>query len=188
MPTQEASINDFGLLIAFVLPGFTALIGASYFSPEIRSWIGSSDAVAPTLGGFLYMTVASIAAGLTVSTIRWLLIDSLHHATGLRRPQWNFAHLPNKVDAYSILTDFHYKFYQFYANELISLAWVALTRRWVRGFSLPPDRVDVGLLVLMVVFFLGSRDTLRKFYSRTGQLLQARQPDERDKATGSLTA
>ena len=40
---------------------------------------------------------------------------------------------------------------------------------------------DLGLLLLCALFFVGSRDTLRKYYSRTGQLLgQARRRQRRD--------
>ena len=81
---RESSVNDFGLLIAYVLPGFVALWGGTYVSESLRTWIGSSATEGPTLGGFLYMTVGSIAAGLTVSTVRWMVIDTLHHATGVR--------------------------------------------------------------------------------------------------------
>lgn len=71
MATREISINDFGLLIAYVLPGFAALWGTSYLAPEVRSWFGQAPAEVPTLGGFLYLTVASIAAGLTIRNL-WI--------------------------------------------------------------------------------------------------------------------
>jgi hypothetical protein len=33
---------------------------------------------------------------------------------------------------------------------------------------------DVGILLLAIIFFAGSRDTLRKYYSRVEQLLGSR--------------
>jgi hypothetical protein len=174
MASQEASVNDFGLLIAYVLPGFAALWGMTYVSPEIRGWIGTAPVDVPTVGGFLYTTVASVAAGLTVSTVRWLIIDAVHHWTGLRRPQWDFARFQEHVIGYNVLTDIHYRYYQFYGNSCIALLWVALMRRFTLGWPRLPDAVESGLLLLLVIFFLGSRDTLRKYYLRTGQLLKAR--------------
>ncbi|MCI0740055.1 MAG: hypothetical protein L0Y72_13500 [Gemmataceae bacterium] len=167
------------MLIAYVLPGFTALWGASYLAPEVRSWFGQAPAEVPTLGGFLYLTVASIAAGLTISTIRWLLIDTLHHLTGVRQANWDFTRFQEQVVAYNLLTDIHYRYYQFYANGVIALLWVEVARRTSLGWGSGLDRVDAGLLVLIVVFLLGSRDTLRKYYQRTGQLLRMTKRDAR---------
>jgi len=50
---REVSTKNFGLLIAFLLPGFTAILATSYFSDTVRSWLGGSHADAPTVGGFL---------------------------------------------------------------------------------------------------------------------------------------
>src|SRR5258708_7235024 len=79
---KEPSVTNFGLLIAFLLPGFVALWGISYVSEPVRSWFGSTPDYAPSVGGFLYVTLASIVAGLTVSTVRWIVIDTVHHVTG----------------------------------------------------------------------------------------------------------
>lgn len=169
---KDPSINDFGLLIAYLLPGFAALWGCGYFVPEIRVFMSVAPDDSPTLGGFLYVTLAAIAAGLTVSTIRWLLLDGLHHFTGLSRPAYDFSQFREHVAAYSLLNDIHYRYYQFYGNSVIALAWVEIARRSVRGWLAPPDMVEAAILVLIVVFFLGSRDTLCKFYTRTEQFLR----------------
>ena len=50
---------------------------------------------------------------------------------------------------------------------------VFVARRWSRGFlTAPLGQADLGLAVLVVVFFAGSRDALRRYYSRGGQLLR----------------
>lgn len=173
--SKESSINDFGLLIAYVIPGFAVLWGFSYFSPAIRTWIGQSPADTPTIAGFLYMTIAAIACGLTVSTVRWLLVDSLHHRTGIRPPDWDFMHLKEGVAAFGLLIEIHYRYYQFYANMLVALVWVYVARRLSFGFwTAGMDASDLGFLLLAVVLFLGSRDTLQKYYRRGGQLLANR--------------
>lgn len=107
-----------------------------------------------------------------MSTVRWLVVDTLHHRTGIRPPPWNFGLLTENVAAFGVLVDIHYRYYQFYSNSLISLTWVYLTRRASMGFwSTPFGVADVGFVLLGGVFFLGSRDTLRKYYLRTAQLL-----------------
>ena len=169
---KEISSSNFGLLIAFVLPGVTALWGASYVSPGLRSWLVGADACGRTVGGFLYVTLASVAAGLTVSTVRWATIDRIHHWTGLPQPRWDFSRLEEHFAAYKILHEIHYKFYQFNSNALISLLFVYVARRihfgfWTAAFGW----FDSGLLLLVVVLYMGSRDTLHSYYKRVNDLL-----------------
>lgn len=171
---KESSINDFGLLIAYVVPGFTALWGLSYVFPALRPWIGTSPAEAPTVGGFLYTTVAALAAGMSVSTLRWLILDQVHHATGIRPPKWDFAQLGSRVQAFNVLIDIHYKYYLFHGNFLISLILAYSARRTTLGIARALGWDDLGFLLLAIVLFLGSRDTLRRYYGRTGELLRAR--------------
>ena len=135
---SELSAKNFGLLIAYVLPGFVALWGISHFSPTVDSWITSSQQGAPTIGGFLYVTLASLVAGLTVSAIRWAVIDTLHHATGLKPPQWEFANLDDRLQGFHGLVENHYRYYQFYANGLVALI-IAVIRTALEDRSLQEE-------------------------------------------------
>jgi hypothetical protein len=168
---KDVSPGNFGVLIAFVLPGFVVLWGMSYFSPTVRLWLSGPNTT-PTVGGFMFGTLASVAAGVTVSTVRWLVIDKIHHWTGIRQPPWNFSQLGRNVDAYNVLNDIHYKFYQGHSNGLIALIFVFVARRTHQGFfTAPVGWFDLGLALLSVVLFVGSRDMLRKYYTRVSQLL-----------------
>lgn len=166
---KDVTETNFGLLIAYLIPGFTVLIGVSFFSPVVASWLGTSTDTAPTLGGFLYITIASVAAGLTVSTVRWLLLDTIHHATGIRRPAWDFSQFHTKLSGYDRLNEIHYRYYQFYANTAVALPFVAVAR------TLAESRLSLwsfgGFMLIEVLFWLGSRDTLRKYYARGSMLL-----------------
>ena len=168
---KEVSVNNFGLLIAYVVPGFTALWGASYFSATLRSWLHGTPTDTPTVSGFLYVTIGSIAAGVTVSAVRWAIVDSLHHRTGIPAPDWDFSRLQHNVSAYSVLVSNHYQFFQYYANQLVALTFWYLARRLSLGFwSTPLGLADLVFLFLAIVLFAGSRDALRKYYTRGNQL------------------
>jgi hypothetical protein len=169
---KEVSSSNFGILIAFILPGFVVLWGASYFSETVRLWLSGTDSTTPTVGGFMYVTLASVAAGMTASTVRWAVIDSIHRWTGLPQPAWDFSRLQENLTAYTVLNDIHYKFYQFHGNAEVALVFVYLARRVHLGFfAAPLDLIDAGFLMLAVILFIGSRDTLAKYYSRVSQLL-----------------
>jgi len=170
------SNQNFGLIIAYLLPGFVTLWGVSYFSPTVAAWIVTSHQDAPTVAGFMYVTLASLAAGVTVSAIRWAIVDHLHHATGVVPPAWKFANLEGKLQGYLALIENHYRYYQFYANMFVAAAFAY----WARLISGPAGTshfaTTCGFLALEMVLFAGSRDTLHKYYSRTQQLLNSRHP------------
>lgn len=168
---REISSTNFGMLISFVLPGFASLWGAAYFSPAIRSWLVGSDVTGPTVGGFLYVTLASVAAGMTLSAIRFHVVDRLHHVSGVRQPKWDFRRLRDAVSAYKLLNEIHYKYYLFHGNGLIALTFVYFCRQaTVRDWSIGLE--DLAFLFLGFLFFATSRDNLQKYYSRVEQLLR----------------
>ena len=68
---RDLTRDNFGLLIAYLLPGFVALWGAAYHVEAVQSWLRSTAPDAPTIGGFLYATLASTALGLVISAVRW---------------------------------------------------------------------------------------------------------------------
>ncbi|MFN0196057.1 MAG: hypothetical protein ACKVT0_04885 [Planctomycetaceae bacterium] len=169
---KEVSSSNFGLLIAYLVPGFMVLWGMSYFSETIRSWLSASGTMTPTVGGFMYVTLASVAAGVTVSTVRWAVIDTIHHWTGLPQPVWDFSRLQDNVEAYNVINEIHYKYYQFHGNALLALFFVYVARRLHLGFfTAPLGWFDTGFVLLSVILFVGSRDTLHKYHSRVNDLL-----------------
>lgn len=174
---NSLSTQNFGLVIAYLLPGFVALWGVSYFSPTVDAWISASQQNAPTVAGFMYVTLASLAAGVTVSAVRWAIIDQLHHFTGIRPPPWKFGNLEGKLQGYITLIENHYRYYQFYSNMFVAAAFSFVAKAISGGLrpSITPW-ATIAFLALELVFFAGSRDTLRKYYARTQQLLSSRHP------------
>jgi hypothetical protein len=121
------------------------------------------------MAGACYLFVAALAAGLTASTVRWALIDSLHAKTGLSRPAWDDEKLVERLEAYELLIGIHYRYYQFYANSLVAMLF---------SFSIYAVQSNVvldwraaGLLAIAMVFYAASRDALSNYYRRTSILL-----------------
>jgi hypothetical protein len=170
------SSENFGLLIAYVLPGFIALWGVRPLVPGLDAWFAASPDSAPTVGGFLFITLASVAAGMLASTVRWLLLDTLHHCTGVPQPQWDFRHFPARVAAVDSLVQDHYRYYQHYGNTLVALGVVSAARLAGGSGVLTPTGgwMELAFLAVGVVLYLGSRDALRKYYERTSAILRHR--------------
>lgn len=168
--SEESTLTNFGLVIAYVLPGFTALQGFPLIAPGQSAW-GTGGDPNPPLTAFLSGTVMALAAGLTVSAVRWLVIDTLHHHTGLRLPPRDFSRLDKNIAAYEYFGLIHYRYYKFYANMVVALVWAYATRDFALGWR--------GLLYapLVALFFFASRDALGKYYDRTARLLRQPGPD-----------
>jgi hypothetical protein len=110
--------NNFGVVIAFWLPGFLLLWGLAYSFPQVSALIPKpTEGDAPTVGGFLYVALASLAVGLIVSAIRWMIVDTLMHATGVRQPRTiEYKQLKNQdvLNAFQAVVENHYRYYQYY--------------------------------------------------------------------------
>lgn len=131
---RELSPFNFGLVVAYLVPGLVILWGISYSSPIVRAWLAAPPDSLPTVGGLLYVTVVSLAAGMTASAFRWALLDTFHHATGVTPPAWNFAILQEKLEAFQTLIEIHYRYYQTHANLLVALVFAYAMRFRAAGW------------------------------------------------------
>lgn len=161
--------RSFGLAIAFLLPGFLVVLGTTALSPTIANWLSQEPTPKASLGGFFYIVLCSLAAGLIASAVRWIVIDSLLHRTGLTRPHLDFSRLQANLQAFELAVQHNYRHYQFYANSLVAL-WVfagcQLTAKIVW-----PLAAWVGFAVLQGVLFVTARDCLSRFYERIGEII-----------------
>ena len=162
--------RQFGLLIAYVIPGFVAVHGLSYRVPGLSTWLAHQSQ--PTIGGFLYATLASVAAGLIVSALRWMTVDPLLYATGVTPSRWNISELREQLPAFEMLVLYNYRYYQFYSNCFIA------TPLWffLKPTSLIPSQWIQYLILAFVecVLIVGARDTLKKYCARTNAILEER--------------
>lgn len=167
---KEVSKQNFGLLIAYLLPGLVTLWGISYFSETVRLWLTTGDAASPTVAGFLYVTLAAFTAGLTLGAIRTVTVDVLHHHTGVVKPEWDFSEFQTKFWAFNQLVESHYCFYQFYAHMCLALPTLFVARL-VSTTEVMDRWLLVGCLVLELVLLMVSRGTLKTYYTRASDLL-----------------
>lgn len=161
--------HNLGVIIAYLLPGFTALWGASHFSATLRGWLGTTPANSPTVSGFLYVTLASLGLGILVNTLRRLTIDPLHHRTGIVPREWDYAQLQENITAVEFLVTHQFRYYQFHANLFLALAFAGLVQ-WYRlgGWSWWNAAL---LLVVETLLWLGARDNLRNYFRRLADVL-----------------
>jgi hypothetical protein len=167
---METSNRQFGLVVAYVLPGFIALGGFALFVPDVAAWLRVVEGTSG-IAASVYTLLAATALGMIVSCFRWLLIDHALALTGLNAPVWTLDGLQDRLAALDYFVEYHYRYYQFYANTLIAAVWTYLLHRWLATSSLLGPWTDLGVVILCAVLFAGARDALQKYYIRTGSLL-----------------
>lgn len=165
----ELSARNFGLVIAYLIPGFVALWGVGAVCEPVRHWLLGGEAAGPSLGGVAYVVAASLTLGLTASAVRWAFIDQLHHRTGVTPPRLDFAKLADRLEGFYALVENHYRYYQFYANMAVATAFAFGLSLW--GGMRLPVWAEVSVLGVEAIFLAGSRDALRKYYERSSLLL-----------------
>jgi hypothetical protein len=162
--------RQFGLIVAYLLPGFIALAGIAPLIPVVSSWLEPlSQGIG--IGPPLYALLAATAMGMVVSCFRWLLIDAIHSVTGITSPVLNYRALERRMESFNFLVESHYRYYQFYANALIAILFAYGINRLLKTSSLLGFGTDLGVFILCAVLFAGSRDALSKYRTRSGQLV-----------------
>ena len=148
---KDITDKNFGVVIAFWLPGVILLWGLSYSYPGVSRWLNqASGSESPSVGGFLYLTLASLAVGLIVSAVRWMIVDKfLQCVTGLREPQFDFGKLKDK-EAFAVflgVVENHYRFYQYYSNTLVAVMSAFITYLIIQGPKTISGLVRVAFIV-----------------------------------------
>ena len=167
------SSRQFGLVIAYVLPGFIALAGIAPLFPAVAQWLAPvpSGQFDFGLGPPLYAVLGAMALGQVLSCFRWVLIDHAHGLMGLKRPTWEDNQLDRVLGAFDYLVQSHYRYYEFCGNTLLAVLWAYGVNRslaTLEGFSLT---TDVAVVVLVLVLFAASRNALMNYYDRTRRLI-----------------
>jgi len=167
----ETFSTQFGLIVAYLLPGFVGLAGMAPLAPVVAQWLRPVNQGGLNVGPTVYAILAATTVGMIVSCFRWLLIDHLHQWMGVTRPAWDDSRLEDCLGAFSYLVEIHYRYYQFYANMTVAIALVYSLNRFMNTLPFLGARTDVAVLILCIVLFVGSRDALLNYYAGTGRLL-----------------
>ncbi|MGC3971602.1 MAG: hypothetical protein QM775_30940 [Pirellulales bacterium] len=134
----------------------------------MQLWFSASPTIPAGLESVVFATAASIAAGMILSAVRWLVIDTMMEFSGIRRPDWNDTQFETKREAFEVLVDAHFRYYQFYAHMALALPLFAVHAAMTSAHPLFVVAVaGAGVSVLV----LAARDSLSKYFTRTSRLL-----------------
>src|SRR5690348_7056720 len=108
---KGTSSRQFGLIVAYVLPGFIALAGLAPLFPAVGRWLRPVSTGDLGLAPPLYAVLGATAVGSILSCFRWLLVDHVHEWTGVRRPTWDDSQLEQVLGGFDYLVQSHFRYY-----------------------------------------------------------------------------
>jgi hypothetical protein len=180
---DEKISQYFGLIIAFLIPGMVGLYALSFFEPALREWFGLAASSPTTIGGFLFVILASVGMGVFLSGVRWFVCENCFSLFPSAPPlQVEDRQDERKDKAYQDIRAQHYVYYLFYANLMIALLLLFVC--WFLRAEPRPQWRDIGvglgvLIAVMVVLYFSARDALAKFDLKAGRLLGFAKPPTR---------
>lgn len=168
---MNTSSNQFGLVVAYLLPGFIGLAGIAPLVPLVAAWLQPATYAEASLGPPVYAILLATTVGMIASCFRWFLIDHVHRWTGVPPPQWDDSRLEGRLAAFNYLVESHYRYYQFVANSFVAVVFAYVINRVIGTSPVLGLGTDLAIVLMCAVLFAASRDALSKYYSRTAQLL-----------------
>lgn len=184
---------DFGLLIAYFLPGFVCFFGLSYLSPRVEGIFNALLSKDQSFGAAFIVLAAALVGGIVVSSIRELTLDWIHMKTGVTLGQLDYGRLRDKetLAAFSSAINNTYRYYQFYGNTLVSLAFLTFVRYLVVGVDIASQKtLFLASLGALLVLFIRSRGSLQETGKVLNQILHLGEPGgvRNGKETGKESA
>ncbi len=148
---KDVSSTTFGLLIAFLLPGFVGLYGLTYWSPGVSRLFDSFLTAQSSAGFFLLVTLAALVLGLQATLLRWLLFERWLCRNNRLQPG-DSAELSDdaKLAAFRAAVDEHYRYHQFWGGMSLVLPPVYIG--WVKTAW---STLGCSFLGLSFLVFLG---------------------------------
>jgi hypothetical protein len=182
---NQISTNNFGIVIAFIIPGIILLLGLAGVVPAIETLLwANADSTAPSVVGAIYLLIVSIGLGVLISGLRYFTIDTLlrwssgRYKIGCKLPAISYANLAGKQAEYTGLIENYYKFYQFYANSLVALiiTFVLIATTENKIFDFPSDTSYPYFTDLFIsgLLFFSANDSFKKYCKNTEELLKAK--------------
>lgn len=164
---------NFGLIIAFLLPGFILIYGLSFTYPDLKTALLYTAEDRASVAAFLLTTLASLASGLVVSALRWMILDSLFLLCGVTKTQLEFSKLSdaNIYQAFIGIVENHYRYYQYYSNAFISILVAAFLYVIASNTKSLSHGIWIALIIILFSLFLGALDSLTKYHKRASKIL-----------------
>jgi hypothetical protein len=172
---QIAPIN-FGLIIAYFLPGTVTVYGLRYVSPHVDALWSTLERGPIVVGPLIVIGVLALAVGLIVSSFREVVLEPILRFTGVPETITKYDKIANaeRRDLFFQIVENVYRYEQFYGNMLLSILLFSVLRYCVGYAPIVQTRSDlaafVALLGSLAVLFVATRRALAEMSRAVDEL------------------
>jgi hypothetical protein len=148
---QFAPIN-FGLIIAYILPGTVTVYGLRYLSPRIDALWSTLERGQIVVGPLILIGVSALAVGLIVSSFRVVVLEPILYCTGVKQTIIKYDKIADaeRRELFSQMVENVYRYEQFYGNVLLSLLLFSILRYFVGYEPIAQTRSDIAAFVAIL--------------------------------------
>lgn len=160
---------NFGLLIAYIVPGFLGLYAVSEHSTVIENLLGGSTNT-PTTGAIVPLLLLALASGVVINAITWILVRPMIEFTGVKRPHLRYGKISKELlDVYNEAIESSYRYYQSYGNLFAILLMIGFNS--LISSTLPNLHLVIIYLAVLLILFFAARDSLNRSYQQMSDIL-----------------
>lgn len=163
MDAMEKVGLNFGLVIAYLIPGFLATYAVASRVSTIDALLGGPKRM-PDAASVVPLVLIAVGVGIIINAISAAVIRPLIHKSGVK----NQPHLVERkytiedMHKYNHLVETTFRFHQFYSNTLVAV--VLLAPVWLVWPLQDNILRNASLLLVVAVLFHTARNSLRNFY------------------------
>ena len=151
---KDLTVTSFGLIIAYLLPGFVGLYGLSFWSLSLRKIFSTFLTTESNIGLFLIVLLASLVVGMLAHGLRWLLVEVWGSPSKYRVEPSLYAKLSGerKLSAFRTIVDEWYRYHQWWGGIAVVapigyLGWITSPDASVVEFS-KKTLLSIGFIAL----------------------------------------
>ena len=160
---------NFGLVIAYMIPGFSATYALASHVGTIDALLGGPGRV-PSTASVVPLLLIAVAIGIVINAISWVVIRPVIHRCGVREESGLVNKKLSNEDRlrYDQIVEATFRYHQFYSNMLVAV--VLLGPMWLLSPRQSIILRIASFLLTVMVLFLAARNALQQFYTGLSKL------------------
>lgn len=170
---KDVGSTSFGLLIAYLLPGFAGMFAIGFYAPPVTTLFSQFLAAESNVGRFLLMILCSLVVGLEISLLRWLLFERFL-CRKHKREKSNYHSLRDQaiLAGFRAAVDENYRYHQFWGGMAIVTPFI--------GYGLLVQQNTCPLRIAIIAVFAtltvlniaGASDAYKNYIDRSNKIMR----------------
>lgn len=181
---KDMTTRSFGLMIAYLLPGFSFFCSASFWSSEVRSLLRDFMSSNSDVGSFLFVVLLSLLFGLVLNAVRWFFYER-HLPSKSQMHSDYFARVSesDRLLAIHTILDENFRYHQFYGSlSLVGCIFIAGVA--FKGYThflkelYVSVRIGIFILALVllglleIIIILAAKVAFRRYVERSKAIMK----------------